>query len=327
MEDDCDGSTYLRCKIDRRDPADDPVKRGEPRMRSLNADAYHSKTAVKGPAILGCSAHFQGDDCVNINGHYYYVAGSKGKALRVVATRQPNIEVGDPVEFLPNEGLRPANAVAVGLQPDPVPLTEAEKEFIRKLNMVEQVRAQFFRGNVKVFTLTLDREVNLPEGSAVCSSRRVGNGFVVKDCDFGDNRSRAILIKASGGEVSGNRISKSWMAAVLISPEFEWLEAACSSDVVVSNNVIKGVRQAPIRVLAPGGNGRPLAAGAHRNISILNNRIEDCPWPLIEVTSTTGLIMEGNIWPKEPPEKIARPGGKSAVPVWLENCEGTKGIP
>jgi hypothetical protein len=180
---------------------------------------------------------------------------------------------------------------------------------------------------VKTYTLTLDREVNLPEGSAVCSSRRVGNGFAVKDCDFGDNRSRAILIKASRGEVSGNRITKSWMAAVLISPEFYWLEAACASDVVVKDNVISGIRETPIRVLAPGGNGHPLAAGAHRNISILNNRFTNCPWPLIEVTSTTGLVMEGNSWPQVSPEKQNRPGGQSAVPVRLESCEVTKGGP
>ena len=328
LENDCDGSTYRRCKIDRRDPADDPVKRAEPRLRSLNADAYHSKSATKGPAILSCTAHFQGDDCVNINGHYYYVAGSHGKTLRLVASRQPNIAVADPVEFLPYRGSRPADAVAVSIAPDPAPLSEAEKAFIRKLGMVERVRAQFLRDRVKVYTLTMDREVSLPAGSAVCSSRRVGNGFVVKDCDFGDNRSRGILIKASHGEVTGNRITKSRMAAVLISPEFHWMEAACSSDVVVKDNMITGVGETPIRILAPGGNGRPLLAGAHRNISILNNRIEGCPWPLIEVTSTTGLIVEGNLWPKE------SPAGNSIgsrvqplVPVLLENCETTKSSP
>lgn len=46
----------------------------------------------------------------------------------------------------------------------------------------------------------------IPDGSAVCNPLRTGNGFVVKDCDFGHNRSRGILIKASKGEVTGNRI-------------------------------------------------------------------------------------------------------------------------
>ena len=50
LEYNCDGSTYYRCKIDRRPAADDPVQRASPRLRSLNADAYHSKHAIKGPA-------------------------------------------------------------------------------------------------------------------------------------------------------------------------------------------------------------------------------------------------------------------------------------
>ena len=76
--------------------------------------------------------------------------------------------------------------------------------------------------------------------TGVCSGRRVRNGFLVKDCDFGHNRSRGILIKASRGQVVGNRISHGWMAAVLVAPEFWWLEAASSSDVEIRDNVIVG---------------------------------------------------------------------------------------
>ncbi|MCB1132381.1 MAG: hypothetical protein KDN05_14735, partial [Verrucomicrobiae bacterium] len=75
LEYDSNGSSYIRCIVDRRDPADDPVERAQARMRSLNADAFHSKFAPKGPAIIGCTARFQGDDCVNINGKYHYVSG------------------------------------------------------------------------------------------------------------------------------------------------------------------------------------------------------------------------------------------------------------
>ena len=61
----CDGTNYRRCKIDRRPQAKDFVKRSLRRLRSLNADAFHSIQATKGPAIVGCTAKFQDDDCVN----------------------------------------------------------------------------------------------------------------------------------------------------------------------------------------------------------------------------------------------------------------------
>ena len=136
--------------------------------------------------------------------------------------------------------------------------------------------------------------MTLPPGSAICSGKRVGNGFLVKNCDFGFNRSRGILIKASQGQVLGNTISQGWMAAVLVSPEYWWSEAACSSDVVIRDNKIVGCRQPAIEIVAPGGNGKPLPSGAHRNISIIGNSLEQSAWPNIRVTSTDHLVIKDN---------------------------------
>ncbi len=322
LEYDCDGSRYIRCKVDRRDPADDPVKRAMPRMRSLNADAFHSKDAIKGPTIIGCKAHFQGDDCVNINGHYHYVSGSRGRQLRIAVMGKPRIGSGDPVAFLPHSGPRPSDAIALKMEPDPTPISEAEKTLIGKLGLDERIRTGLLTGQAEFYTLTLDREIVIPDGSAVCNPFRTGNGFMVKDCDFGHNRSRGILIKASKGEVTGNRIVKSRMAAVLVSPEFWWMEAASSSDVVVKDNIIEGCLETPIQILAPGGNGQTLPSGTHRNISITGNRMVDCAWPLIRVTSTRGLTIKGNDHAKAPPAwQPASPGERIDVVIELEQCE------
>jgi hypothetical protein len=78
----------------------------------------------------------------------------------------------------------------------------------------------------------------------------------------------------------------------------------------VKNNTFAGIGQTPIRILANGGNGQPLPAGAHRNLAVLDNRFEDCPWPLIEASSVAGLTVAGNVWPKTPPpgKSAAKPG-------------------
>lgn len=318
LEHDCDASTYRRCRVDRRTLADDPVPRAHPRMRSLNADAFHSTGAARGPALLGCIAKYMGDDAVNIHGTYHYVAASRSNTLRIAVQRELTIRPGDPVEFLPYTGARPPDAVAVRAEPD-APITETEKDFVRRLRMHEEHRQRLLAGDAKFFTLTLDREVPLPEGSAVCSGNRVGNGFAVKDCDFGYNRSRGILIKASRGEVAGNRITHGWMAAVLVSPEFWWFEAASASDVVIRDNIITGCRRTAIEVVAPGGDGRPLPAGAHRNITITGNRVTGSPWPALRVTSTAGLRIRDNVWGDPLPA-----GG---TPASLELCSDVEGPP
>ncbi len=321
----CDGNRYIRCKVDRRDPADDPVKRALSRMRSLNADAFHSKDAAKGPAIIGCTARFQGDDCVNINGKYHYVSGSRGRQLRIAVIGKPKIGPGDPVEFLPHSGPRPPDAVVLKIEPDPTPISEDEKALISKLKMDERIRTELLAGKTRFYTFTLDRDIVLPPGSAVCCPLRIGSGFVVKDCEFGHNRSRGILIKGSKGEVTGNRIVNSRMAAVLVSPEFWWMEAGISSDLIIKDNFIEACLQTPIQILAPGGDARPLPAGTHRNISIVKNRMVDCHWPLIRVASTSGLIIKDNDYPKTPPAwQLANPSGKNLVPVELEQCESVE---
>ena len=323
----CDGSTYLRCKIDRRPAATDLVQRGFPRMRSLTADAFHSTEALKGPAIIDCTAKFQGDDCVNIHGSYHFVTACTGNVLRIGVAHRLAIEPGDPVEFLPFAGERPPDAVAKSLEPDG-PVTEAELAFLKKLSLNPHNKERYLLGQAKFYKLTLDRPVPLAMGAMVCAANRVGNGFQVSGCDFGFNRSRGILIKASHGQVTGNKLTHCWMAAVLVSPEYWWSESASSCDVVVRDNEIIGCRQPAIKVMAPGGNGKPLPSGTHRDIAILGNSLLGCPWPNILVTSTAGLIIKGNRLTAADPQSLAPPlaqpwlwGTNAPAAVVLENCE------
>ncbi len=131
------------------------------------------------------------------------------------------------------------------------------------------------------------------------------------------NRSRGILIKASRGEVTGNRITHGWMAGVLVSPEFWWFEAASASDVVIRHNIIEGCRRTTIEVVAPGGDGQPLAAGAHRDITVIGNRVTGGPWPALHVTSTAGLRIRDNDW--------GDPPAAGGTPVALEHCADVEG--
>lgn len=304
-----EATTYLRCRIDRRPAGDDPVSRAIPRMRSLNADAFHSKDAIKGPAILSCAARFMGDDAVNINGRFHFVRGGDGRRIRIaVIDRHTTIRQNDVVAFLPFSGPRPPDARVVRRQPDPEPFTAGEKSFIRNLGIDADMRQSLLNGEAQFFILTLDREISLPPGSLVCCRDRLGNGFVVKDCDFGENRSRGILIKAGNGEISGNRIANTRMHAILVAPEYWWMEAGMPSDLVIRDNHIKASNRTPIEIHAYGGDRRILPAGTLRDISVINNRIEDSASPFIRVTSTTGLHLDGNILPE-----VTLPSAKSVV--------------
>ena len=292
LEYNCDGSTYDRCRIDRRPPESDLVDRGDPRLRSLDADAFHSKHAVKGPAYIECTARFMGDDCINICGDYHMIMASQGRQLRVLAKHSLNIQPSDPVELVTYDGRRLPDAKVISVEPDGR-IRDQERTFLAKQRMNESLRTA--RGALNsAYTITLDREVDMMQGSVICSANRIGNGFSVKGCTFGYNRSRGILIKASHGEVSGNHMEGCGMSGILVTPEYWWLEAGSSTDLKITDNTLLGCGGIAICVQAVGGSGVIAPAGAHRNIAIVGNMVKDCPQPGILVTSTRQLRLEDN---------------------------------
>ena len=321
LETNCDASVYQRCRIDRRPAKSDPVKRADPRLRSLDADAFHSKHAVKGPSYVECTARFMGDDCVNICGDYHMITSSQGSRLRVLAKGEMNIQPGDPVELVGYDGRRVPDAKAVSVQPDGA-IRDEERTFISKQHMDAGLKAA--RGALtKAYTVTLDREVDIAMGGVICSANRIGNGFAVKNCTFGFNRSRGILIKASRGEVSDNRLEGCWMSAVLVTPEYWWLEAGSSSDVRIVGNRIAHCKGTAISVTAMAGNGGTSPAGAHRNIEITGNTIIGCPLPNVRVTSTDDLRVEHNTFELPVTTKSSGRDTARLEPVSIEHCDQT----
>lgn len=304
----CNGTTYRRCRVDRRPPKTDPTRRADPRIRSTNADAFHCIDAVKGPSIIDCTARFMGDDAVNIQGSYSMVTACADRTLRVLLKCE-GLPPGEPVELWTYEGVRLPDAVVTATEPAG-DITSDERAFVIRQAMDERTRTQ---GLAKAVSVTLDRAVEMPIGSLIAPAKRVGNGFLVKGCDFGSNRSRGIVMKGSNGQVVGNRITGGWMSAVLVSPEYWWLEAGSSCDVRIADNVITDCGGTPIVVEARGGSGRVAPAGVHRDIAIEDNRITGCPMPAIRVTSTRRLTVRGN--------RIARPTGPAGTdPVVLDQC-------
>ncbi len=323
----CDGTTYRNCSIDRRPPEQDLKPRAYKRLRSGNADAFHSKHALRGPQLLNCTAKHMGDDAVNICGEYYMIMGSKGPTLRILAAKEINLAVGAPVELVSYTGERLPDATVTAIADDGVVQAE-EIQFLAAQRMNKGTQRQLSEPSTKAYAITLDREVEIPRGSVIASMNHMGNGFLVQNCDFGMNRSRGILIKGSQGALIDNRLHGNWGSAILVQPEWWWLESGSSNDVEIRGNVISNCRDVAIAVMAKGGNGLEAPAGAHNRITITGNQISNSPFPAIFVSSTRELTLEDN--------RIANPQGRLSpwvserigvlesdppFPIKLSNCE------
>ena len=290
----CDASVYRRCVVDRRPLADDLKPRGHRRLRSLNADAFHAKSARVGPQYLHCTARHQGDDAFAVNGHYHLVTATDGPTLRVLGKRDGGIELrpGDPVELVTYQGLRLPDATILAIEPDGR-INEGEKAFLQRQQMHAPMKNNQNMLN-DAYRVTLDRPVDIAIGGVIGAMSRMGNGFRIQRCTLGDNRSRGILVKASHGVIADNTITGTWGEAIKVAPEWWWLEAGSSVDVRIENNTIRDTRGVAIAVYALGGNGEVAPAGAHRDIAISGNRIAHAPPPAVYVTSTRGLTIEDN---------------------------------
>jgi hypothetical protein len=306
FETECEKTTYLRCRVDRRAAQDDFKAREDPRIRSLDADAFHSKHAVVGPQLIACTAHFQADDCINICGDYHMVMACDGPKLRVLTKGHMNI----PLEVVGYDGRRLADAKAVRVTHQGR-ATAHEQTFMSQ----QRMHKPFTEGSLRqIYEVVIDRPVDLAQGSVIAAVNRIGNGFKVTQCDFGFNRSRGILIKASHGEVSNNRLEGCVEEAIKVAPEFWWLEAGSSNNIRITGNTIRHCDGMGIAVYALAGAGGLAPAGAHNNIVIEDNQLRDVAGREIWVTSTRGLTLRNNDFGDIEPD------------IKLENCEDEDGV-
>ncbi len=284
-----DRTTYRRCRIDRRPPADDPVVRASCRLRSLNADAFHSKHAATGPQIIGCTAFYMGDDAVNICGDYHLVTEGSGARYRVLA-RDAFFTEGERLELFTHEGIRLPDTRVVRIESEGE-ITARERAWLADQPMDHRLRTAW---SPRAYRITLEHEVALTPFSVIASTSRMGNGFRVVDSRFGHNCSRGLLIKASQGEITGNTVKHTQGHAIYLAPEYWWLESGNASDVRITRNTITGSQGIPIAILAMSPDGRRAAAGAHRNLTITGNTVRESVEPALLATSTAGLHLADN---------------------------------
>lgn len=266
-------SVYRNCVVDRR----------VGRLHSLNADAFHSKFAKVGPRLENCRAMWMGDDGINICGSYHMITAADGNTLRVLAKRTLDIQVGDPVQLLAADGssLPPAQVVSIRRAGERTADDLAGIERLRLLPSIRNLLKDAYR-------VELDRPVDLVEGSVIGSLNRMGNGFAILNSEFGNNRSRGILVKASDGVIANNTIVNCHLQGIKISPEYLWLESGTSHHVRVEGNEIIDSKAESILI------DNISSAAIHENIDIVNNRIRSDSYPLIRIRGLDGGRVQRN---------------------------------
>ncbi|MFC4991579.1 right-handed parallel beta-helix repeat-containing protein [Rubritalea tangerina] len=310
IENDCSKTTYLKCRVDRRPLSNDLKKRASARLRSLNADAFHSYNAPIGPRYLQCSAQFQGDDCIAINSEFHLILNHQQNNLRVLARRHMNLQKGDPVMFLDDRGIPHPLTTIKNIQPHH-PLTDPEKQWIQTLPL-----SQKFKSSMRsTFLVTLDAPRPLPKDSLIYATNKMAEGFQIIDGSFAQTRSRGLLIQANNGIIKNNKINACHAESIKVAPEFWWLAAGPVNQLVIANNEISNSAREAIQITSHGAKRTDISPpGTHNAITISNNTILDSPPPHIYATSTAELTLKNN---------RAKKNGNHIPPVLeIKRCSG-----
>lgn len=330
FENGCNGSRYIRCRVDRRAPEHDPVVREMPRLRSMNADAYHSKNARRGPTYESCTAFFMGDDAIAINGDFHFVSKAEGAELRVLAKRVVPARPGDTVQFLNADGVRLPDRRVVSVKPDGA-ITEEERKDLLSRNLNPDLSREAFND---AYRIVLEEPVEgVARGTVICDSDGIGNGFAIRNCKLGHNRSRGILVKAGRGEITDNEITGAVMTSIMIAPEYWWFEAGMADDLLIARNRISEGRGVGIAVVSIGrAAGTISPAGTFNKITIADNTVQGGPSPGLLVTSVRGLVEKDNVINPDPamalhPRQVGPWGKEGVQPVMRVNVEAEAPAP
>jgi len=278
-------NTYRRC-------------RAEPRLgllRSSNADAFHSTNSVVGPRFEECVARYQGDDCVNVHGTYQLVLGpAEGSTLRVLAYKEHVDYLKSGTATLSSLDGRSERLVVTDVQ-EGGELSKGERQKVNDLEIQGTPKTRLLNG--KVVQVTLESPPTVSDGCfGDLLAGAIGDGFSVEGCDFGPNRSRGILIKASG-VVKGNKLKRCRMSGILVANGREWMEAHSACQLVVQDNVIEEcgfIDRAPQAWRFPGMQ-ISAAKARHRDISVMGNAVRGCSLPAIALHAIDGGVFQGNV--------------------------------
>lgn len=291
------GSTWINCRLDRRPPETDPVRRAYKRLRSGNHDAFNSRYCQEGPTLEGCTLRYHCDDGVNISGYYAIVSAFDGKTADVIVYRghEDEFAPGEPVQFMLADGTVPdesrlATAEKVG------EISKAERDLVIAMHVLPGVV-----GDLQwAYRMTFEK---VPEGfgrgSLVFPLRHGGNGFTIRNCRLGPNRARGLMLNASEGLVEGCTMDRTEAEGTRVASSYPWMEGGCTRDLVFRNNTYIGTR---IYIGANLGPGRMLPAKSHKNITIENNTFREIGLGAV-IQGCTGLKIRGNTVVGAPPGK------------------------
>lgn len=225
---DC-GTVFRNCKIV---PGPKPAGATQERIRSVNADGMHWGNVKKGPTLENCTITHGGDDGINIQGFFFHVLTVAGNKIVVSPKWDTPLKVGETIEGYDAQ----YNAIGTAK----ITAFRAYNDS-SKVSQIEALYRDYDKATYDrslLYEITLDKALNLSYGSHITSLDRIGSGAVVRNCTFGYNRARGIVVKGHDIVIENNKIIGSDLPAIVAHADILWCESGFPVNVTIRNNTI-----------------------------------------------------------------------------------------
>lgn len=281
------GNTYLRCRVEPCPAGLDARARALPRLRSGNHDAFNSRAMGKGPVYDGCVARNHCDDDVNINGGYWMVCAVEGARVRAITSDlYADAFVAGPVQVMLPDGTVPEACPEVTSFREAAPPAPPELAMLKARGLMPQLADAIHHAWTFAFA---DAGHGLVPGAVFVPQNAGGNGWTIRNCRFGPNRARALILNASHGLVENCVFDHTESQAVRASASYPWLEGGCCRDVTVRGCTFL---DCDCYFGANLGNGRLLPVASHRDVTVEDNLFKGRSRLIVH--GCKGLAMRGN---------------------------------
>lgn len=284
-----------------------PVGATAPRLFSTNADAINFVQCRQGPVIENCEISHQGDDALNVHGVFLPVSRvvSPTRFLTVFphgpAGFTNPMRAGDSLRLYSENNFAlagTANFKAIQVVPGDNGFT---KDDVKKLYPAHG------SNEFTVYQVDLTEPAPLVAGQWFDSPAVNGDGYIVRNSYFHDNRGRGLRLMASNGLVENNRFERLTKSAISIGPELGyWREAGWVKNLRITGNSIRDIgvdaSLAATGSYVPGAigifvrteNGKPPYPAGNEDIVIENNTIDGSSVAGIHAYAVRGLTIRNN---------------------------------
>jgi parallel beta-helix repeat protein len=278
------GGFHLQKVVVTRKP-DNLLSNGEqPRLISVAADAINFISTQGNILIEDSEVAYEADDGINIRGRMSEARPFQDNPQTLELTQ------ADPSAFVAGDALDIRN--------------EGTMAFVAKSH-IRSVQ----KSPSGTFVVTLDSKPDIAPGTKlfVVSERLSSGNYVIRNCNFHDNKNRGILLRGGPGLVVNNKVSGTTSSGIQLGAEFSgnFAEGPPIHDVLVTQNTVSdtnrgdyavnlGSQKYPAAIMAYVTDNHSYQGPENENLRIEDNTVSHVPGMGIFIASSLNATVSNN---------------------------------